>query len=281
MNIIYMRISPSGGRYIGKTNEKEEERWKKHCYEALTPSNANYNTLLNKAIRKYGKNNFSVKILETNITDDKINEREQYWIEYYKTYYLDNNHGYNMTRGGEGTIKIKIDDQQLLDCWKQGLSTPEISKKFNCDRQIIRKRLLALGITSEELVIRRGEHYSKNFVFERYDADKILSEWQEGYSLGYIANENDLDYRTIKRILLRCGIPEIDFLRKSIYKNNPMRNAKHRKVVLQYDLENNLIHEWESVTQAEKTLHIQHISEVANGKRKTAGGYIFKYKEIN
>lgn len=51
--------------------------------------------------------------------------------------------------------------------------------------------------------------------------------------------------------------------------------------VLQYDLNGNLIKEWNSATEAGKKLGIlqQSISNCRTGKTKTAGGYIWKYKE--
>lgn len=34
MGLIYMRTSPSGGRYIGKTTGSEKHRWQNHISEA-------------------------------------------------------------------------------------------------------------------------------------------------------------------------------------------------------------------------------------------------------
>jgi len=102
MGCIYMRISPSGGKYIGQTKYTEEERWKDHCQEAFQSNRKTYNTILSHAIRKYGADNFKVIILEDNLSNEDLNEREIYWIDYYKTYYKDNDYGYNMTRGGQG-----------------------------------------------------------------------------------------------------------------------------------------------------------------------------------
>ena len=38
--------------------------------------------------------------------------------------------------------------------------------------------------------------------------------------------------------------------------------------------------EWESITEAENTLGINHISMVSNGIRKKCGGFIWKFKNI-
>lgn len=51
------------------------------------------------------------------------------------------------------------------------------------------------------------------------------------------------------------------------------------KKVLQFDINNNFIQEWDSITEAEKALHICQIGKVCKGERKTAGGYIWKFKE--
>lgn len=54
----------------------------------------------------------------------------------------------------------------------------------------------------------------------------------------------------------------------------------HSKAVLQYTLDGIFIKEWKSATQATKELNINgsHISSCCKGKRKTCGGYVWKYK---
>ena len=53
------------------------------------------------------------------------------------------------------------------------------------------------------------------------------------------------------------------------------------KKVDQYDLDGNFIKTWESISSIEKELDIKgtHISRVCRGKRKTTGGYVFKYHQ--
>ena len=52
---------------------------------------------------------------------------------------------------------------------------------------------------------------------------------------------------------------------------------KPKSPVIQFDLQGNEIARFESVNEAFRQTNIRHISEVASGKRKTAGGYIWKY----
>lgn len=70
------------------------------------------------------------------------------------------------------------------------------------------------------------------------------------------------------------------------YKNNTInmgRNNKKSKPVLQFDIENNLIKEWDSAGIAAKTLKISvgNIWMCCNGKYKTSAGFLWKYKIIH
>lgn len=58
-------------------------------------------TLIKQAIKKYGKENFVRETLEDNIDNQTLlNEREKYWISFYKS--RDRDIGYNLTEGGDG-----------------------------------------------------------------------------------------------------------------------------------------------------------------------------------
>ena len=58
-------------------------------------------------------------------------------------------------------------------------------------------------------------------------------------------------------------------------------NLGTSKKVLQFDKNGNFIKEWNSTRQAEKGLNICNgkISDICLGKRKSAKGFVFKYKE--
>lgn len=76
-------------------------RWAAHLYSGTelnnVPIRSDYNNKLHTAMRKLGINNFYIEIIEK-ITPNKLNEREKYWINYYKSNIDD--FGYNMTIGG-------------------------------------------------------------------------------------------------------------------------------------------------------------------------------------
>jgi HNH endonuclease/NUMOD4 motif len=62
-------------------------------------------------------------------------------------------------------------------------------------------------------------------------------------------------------------------------------NKKKRKIVLQFDLDMNLIAEYNSVAEASNTLfgnvnYVSDISKCCRGKIKTCKGFVWRYKQI-
>lgn len=72
-------------------------------------------------------------------------------------------------------------------------------------------------------------------------------------------------------------------IKASVRANKGKPNLKISKAVVQYDLNNNFINEFQSITQANKALNktSKSISNCLIGRAKTAFGYIWKYKNIN
>lgn len=52
--------------------------------------------------------------------------------------------------------------------------------------------------------------------------------------------------------------------------------------LIQYDKNNNFINEFYGITEAnnQTKINISNISQCASGKRKSAGGYIWRFKEV-
>ena len=66
-------------------------------------------------------------------------------------------------------------------------------------------------------------------------------------------------------------------LDKSFELNHQLRP---KKTVYQFSLDGQLVCQYESVNEAFRQTKIRHISECANKKYKTAGGYIWRYSSI-
>ena len=94
----------NGMVYIGQTKQTLEQRDYKH------QTQLNDYTYFHRAIKKYGRNNFSLELIEDNIPFNKLNEKEKYYIDYFESFYTTGK-GYNLTQGGQwgsGTQKLTI-----------------------------------------------------------------------------------------------------------------------------------------------------------------------------
>lgn len=121
-------------KYIGQVIQTRGylKRFKEH----INSANNNSKYLLHLAIKKYGSENFSVKLLLHNIPEDKINFYEVLWIEKFQTYYRYDK-GYNMTLGGQGThgtLKTnegrKISSIKMKQYWEEVKKDTEKYNKF-------------------------------------------------------------------------------------------------------------------------------------------------------
>ena len=82
----------TGKSYIGQSVDIKE-RFRQHIKSALTYGKAT--NKLYSTMQKSGVHNFTFEILEE-VSRENLNERETYWIEFYKT----KDFGLNTTRGG-------------------------------------------------------------------------------------------------------------------------------------------------------------------------------------
>ena len=93
MGLIYMYTSPSGKSYVGQTRKTIEERRENDFGKGYDTCPVFY-----KAIQKYGGlTNFTCQILEY-AENDRLNEREKYYIKKYNTQIP---FGYNISEGGD------------------------------------------------------------------------------------------------------------------------------------------------------------------------------------
>lgn len=100
---VYRLTSPSNKVYIGITSQPIKKRWRngigyKNC------------TLMNKAINKYGWENFKKEILLENTTESEAKALETLLIKICQSNNPD--YGYNLTEGGEGTNGLKLSEEQ-------------------------------------------------------------------------------------------------------------------------------------------------------------------------
>lgn len=85
--------------YIGLTMKDINYRWRTHL--KCLKSKSYQSSLIGKAIRKYGKDNFKIEeIISGNIDRNKLGELEKYYIKLFNT--TNTSIGYNLNQGGFG-----------------------------------------------------------------------------------------------------------------------------------------------------------------------------------
>ena len=158
----------NGKSYIGQTIQNVKERFYQHC--ATKCSKAVSNMAIHRAIKKYGKSNFTVEVIEE-IDSANLNDRERYWIKYYNSY----NNGYNSTKGGQDGIKLfkNLDTESVVREYKSGKSLREIGRLFNVDKQTIKDLLVRNNINLRT---------TKTYKLSQKDREDIIKDLSLGLS---------------------------------------------------------------------------------------------------
>lgn len=98
--IVYEHLFPNGKRYIGITSKQPNQRWENGRGYTEEHQSAMY-----RAIQKYGWDNIQHNILFDNLTEKEAKQKEIELIEKFHTFIHDMPCcGYNMTKGGEGSV---------------------------------------------------------------------------------------------------------------------------------------------------------------------------------
>lgn len=197
----------------------------------------------NNIVNKYG---YDIIFIEKGLTNDEAIEREIYWID--RIGRKDKNKGplVNMTDGGEGF---------------RGKHTEESKKKISINN--------ARGFS--------GKSHSD-------ESKKKISEKNIGNSN---ANDNKKTEAGLKKIsetskgnTYMKGKTHSDEVKNKISES---RKGKNTKIVYKFDLNGNLINEYESLNKAaelNKTT-TQMISRVCRGIRNKHNDYIWSYNKLN
>ena len=289
VGIIYKYVSPSGKVYIGQTTQENRRR------RTFLDVNKSYGgDKIDAARRKYGPENFAYEVLyrasfstsqEATLELDKM---EEYYITVYDSYL----NGYNMTYGGYTTRGFRFTPEQI-----EQMSRMRTGKK-------LRPR------TDEEKAahsaVMRERWASDEYRANRNDSSeehrKKLSESVKGEKNGMYGKTHTEDARK-KMSQSRTGEKNIWFgeikdesyrekIRKSLVKyrqENPVSNDTKRRIskaisvaVRQYSMEGVFVAEFPSASIAGIGTGIDSscIIKCCKGKRRMAGGYLWKYAEM-
>lgn len=258
--------------YIGKTVNTIQERWLEHIDEASRGDN----TLLHKAIYKYGKENFYVDQIEE-CSCDILNNREIYYIALFHSHMSEG--GYNMTYGGEGTTKYS--DASILDLWAAGLRAGEIASQLGANSNTISQRLKFLV---ENGAVRRRYFETRKKAVIQYDIyGNPIKIWD-------CANDAETSLNISKGAISKCcnkiSATAGNYLWKFLEDNTTIEELQVRYAespkccfVNLIDNNGNILQTFCSGKEAEEQLSLPRgkVSEVCNKKRKHTKGYKFEW----
>lgn len=253
MGVIYKITNNINNKvYIGQTMRKPADRWQAHKHRAELPD---FKTHLYNAMRKYGVENFSFSIIEECL-DEKLDERERFWIEYYDSF----NKGYNETLGGQDA-KRKYSYEDICYRLLLGDSKEEIAKAFNCDEKTVYNASIAVLKKSPSQISQ-----------EILDAQVKFLYVDEGYNIKQITGLLGCGHYKIKRSLDRQKI-KIKSMSES--KKTPLTRSIYQKVG------NKTIKVYKGIPEAsfETGIPYKSIFECLSGRAKTAYGYRWDYHE--
>ena len=113
----------NGKCYIGQTRQKPERRFSDHI-------SRNYDSLIHKAIEKYGEENFSFEVIDSAETQKELNQKEIKWAEFYDSYAI-NGHGYNLRTCGGGDYRFTPETIEKFRERSSGENNPMYGKSHS------------------------------------------------------------------------------------------------------------------------------------------------------
>ena len=184
-NIYIIKNKINKKIYIGQTLLDIHTRFNLH----IAKSKSGRNSKLYKAIREYGKDNFEISLLESNIPISALDSKEKEYIQSYNSI----KEGYNTSIGGDGrTIYSNIDELKILNMVSMGKSTKEIAKFFNVSVVTIQRCLVGKGL-------------NRSIKLTKESDEKIKELWNNN-TIQEIANYFNVNEKTIRRHAKKMGL---------------------------------------------------------------------------
>lgn len=313
--IYEIKNKTNGKIYIG-LSESIYDRWRSH--RNMLNRNCHFNIFLQRAWNKYGEENFEFNIVEKCLKKELSNKE----ISYIKMHKSNNDkYGYNLSSGGDKpkinkTSLLKKSfkySKRVLQFTQEGLFIKEYqnariaAKEYGVNFSLIyqccnNKIKTACGYIWEykencnEDILKNKADISKNYerVYKnnpicQFDINgNFIKEWNSCLDIGrhYKISEENIRSCCNKVYGRKTYIGYI-WMYSSEYNKNGInlddyKHSSNGKVVLQYDLNNNFIAEYQTAREAEKKTGIGYkmISRVCKGKRAHTHKYIFRFKDV-
>jgi len=249
--IIYKITNKNNGKsYIGQTKHRLGYRWSQHC-------NINSGcTLLSKAIKKNGKESFSLEILGTYDDQESLNSAEIYFIETYKS--LTPN-GYNLKQGGHNGGSLSEESRNKIRLSRLGTIASEETKKKMSDSRKKEKHPIF------------GKQRSKEHSQKISLALKGKTTWMKGKKHSEKSKE--------KMSQSHKGQIPSNTIRKKLSDARKISVIPFKIKIL--CLTNGITYDSQSDAARELNLNVGNVNSVLKGRYEHTAGYVFVYVNQN
>ena len=181
--------------YIGQTIKTVQKRFTQH----KNNSNKEYfsQIVLYKAFNKYGIENFICEEIEE-VPNDKLDEREKYWIEYYDSYF----NGYNSTLGGRTTQLYNWDTDDIIEKYMTLKSARAVAKEIGCDHSTIDRILNENGVKRFTPSQQQSKplYFKKKDEIHHFETTREAAEWLIENGITKMTNPNLVRQEITNRI---------------------------------------------------------------------------------
>lgn len=242
---VYKHTNKINGKvYIGITSQRPKKRW--DCGRGYQKNDHFW-----RAIEKYGWENFDHEIVCEGLTPEEAFHREQELILKYEA--QDYRKGYNTSAGGEGGAT------------GMGGEKHPMYGKHHTEETRAKLRAVKTGVPYSP------ERYAA--FLERLDR-KELRERAYRTIAGYNKGQRWDEESNRKRSESNRGKKRSEETKRRV-------SESHKIPVLQFTRDGEFVREWDCGKSAGEVLSIHpgHISKVCKNQRKTAGGFIWRYKD--
>lgn len=225
-------------------------------------------TYLAKALKKYGRKNFKKETIYECATQEELNEKEIYYIAYYKS--TNPLIGYNLSTGGEASAIGVIASEET----RKKMSLKQSGKKLSEEH----KQKISLANIG-----RKQTEHAKQVASLTHKGKTISQEHRQKSSIANKGRKISEEHRQklIKFSTGRKKSPETcQKLRLANLGKTIPEKQKVYTAIIEYDMDMNFVREWKGLQIAANELGIARelIGRVCRGKHKHTHNRIFRYK---
>lgn len=264
-------------RYVGQTSDLNR-RFRTHINKSLSEKSSEYNTHKSRWIRQILENNYLplLDVLDECSNLEESNILEKFYIEKFT------NEGLKLTNSYISDVtEFSSDTKQKMSKAKKGKKLEEIVGEIKAQelRFFYSEKIKNRNPNKcwDENVRMKISETLKKFFEDKNNhwafGKKMSEEYSEKLRKSKINNDKNVGNRK----------PRTEEQKKKLSESIKGRKVKRSKI-LQFDMENNLLKEWDSLREIEKfdkTLRRNQIAKCCKGLKKFYAGYIWKYKEVD